>query len=243
MIRDAEPELPAGSGGCAASLCRYVDAMHTLSELARLTTPFARPQALYVDGDTIWMSSLATKKIYSLDKASLSITWETPVPDGLFAWGLTKLGNELRVLVGGQGEPSDIRTIRRCVPGVGFDPSFSLLCPEESGSHLSFDGQALNVSQWYPKKIIALDEKGKAGRILTCQHGICGHCYAKGAFWALTTDDEEAGDYWLTRIDPVTGKNEDLGRFGFPCRALSFDGVAFWTNHRAANQLVRLAAP
>lgn len=217
--------------------------MNTIAELARRDTPFAKPQGLFVDGNTLWLSSLATRRIYSLESATLSITSETQVPDGLIAWGLTRMGNALFAVVGGEGGPEDVRTLRRLVPGSGFDTQFKLTCPDESGSHLSFDGQTLNLSQWHPRKIIALDSQGRPGRVLSSPHGICGHCYALGAFWALSTDNEESGDYWLTRIDPRTGETRDLGRIGFPCRALSFDGEHFWTNHRAANQLVRLAAP
>jgi len=224
-------------------MCRYGGGMNTLRELERRNTPFAKPQALFVEGATVWLSSLVTKRIYSLDKATLAITSETPIPEGLFAWGLTKVGADIFTVLGGEGGPDDIRTIRRLIPGAGFDPGCRLLCPDESGSHLSFDGVSLNLSQWYPRKIIALDAKGQPGRVLTVNHGICGHCYAKGAFWALTTDEEKEGDYWLTRIDPVTGVNQDLGRLGFPGRALAFDGENFWTNHRAAGQLVRLEAP
>ena len=217
--------------------------MHTLKELERRNTPFAKPQALFVDGDTLWLSSLATKRIYSLDRLSLSILSETPVPDSLHAWGLTKVSGDVLAVVGGEGGPEDVRRIRRIRPGAGFDPEFSLSCPDESGSHLSFDGEHLNLSQWYPRKIIALDAKGNRGREISALHGICGHCFAKGAFWALSTDEETNGDYWLTKIDPSTGENRDLGRIGFPCRALGFDGEHFWTNHRAAGQLVRLEAP
>lgn len=217
--------------------------MNSLAELERRNTPFEKPQGLFVDGITLWMSSLATKRIYSLDAASLAITSEAQVPDDLFAWGLTKMGNSLFVVVGGGGGPNDVRTLRRYIPGSGFDPEFKQICPDESGSHLSFDGQTLNLSQWYHRKIIGLDREYKPSRVLSSIHGICGHCYAKGAFWSLSTDDEEAGDYWLTRIDPITGENRDLGRVGFPGRALSCDGESFWTNHRAANQLVRLAPP
>jgi hypothetical protein len=228
---------------CAKHKCRYFAPMHTLTELERRDTPFAKPQGLFVDGETLWISSLATRCVYSLDKSTLRILSETPVPEGLIAWGLTKVGDEVYAVVGGEGGPDDIRTVRRLRPGQGFDPSYKVLCPEESGSHLSFDGQALNLSQWYPRKIIALDGVGRAGRVLQVPHGICGHCFAQGAFWALTTDEEKEGDYWLTRVDPVTGESRDLARIGFPCRALAFDGGSFLTNHRAAGQLVRLEAP
>ncbi len=217
--------------------------MKTLVELDRRLTPFAKPQAIFLEDDGIWLSSLATQRVYWLERATLAVRWETPVPEGLQAWGLTRRGDSLWAVVGGDGGPDDVRTLRRLLPGQGFDPAVRLVCPDQSGSHLSFDGQTLYLSQWYPRKILALDEQGKPGRVLPLTHGVCGHCYAQGAFWALTTDEEEAGDYWLTRIDPVTGENRDLGRFGFPCRGLGYADGSFWTNHRAAGQLVRLAAP
>lgn len=215
--------------------------MQTIRELQRLNSPFPKPQALYVDGDTLWVSSRITRRIYALARNTLEITWETEVPEGLIAWGLTKLGDELRAVVGGEGGTDDVRTIRRIVPGRGFDASFRLACPEDSGSHLSFDGQSLNLSQWYPQKIIALDSAGRPWRVLLATHQICGHCYAQGAFWLVTTDNEETNDYWLTRFDPQNGKSVDVARIGFPARALAFDGQHFWTNHREAHQIVCFA--
>jgi hypothetical protein len=36
---------------------------------------------------------------------------------------------------------------------------------------------------------------------------------------------------------------QDLARVPFACRSLTFDGVEFWTNHRAANEIVSFALP
>ena len=40
-----------------------------------------------------------------------------------------------------------------------------------------------------------------------------------------------------------TPKVQDLARVPFACRSLTFDGANFWTNHRAANEIVSFAQP
>lgn len=214
--------------------------MKPITELARRATPFPKPQALFVDGTTLWMSSRATQRVYAVDRATLRVTWETAAPS--VAWGLTRWGADLFVVVGEEADNTP-RTIRRCVPGEGFDAAFSLPCPEGLGSHLSFDGATLVLSQWYPKKLISLGQNGAPGRVLDVPHQIVGHCYAQGAFWLASTDDEETNDYWLTRLDPATGRSEDVARIGFQARALAFDGENFWTNHREAGEIVQFAVP
>jgi hypothetical protein len=187
------------------------------------------------------MGSLATRRIYGINPATWSVTWETAAP-GL-PFGMTAVGEELRVLCG--ETPEDHRIIRRCIPGRGFDTAFALPCPDDTGSQLSFDGQQLYVSQWYPKKLIALNPDGAVVRVIDVPHGICGQVYVAGRFYLLTTDDESTTDYWLTRVDPRPAKPEieDLARVPFPARALAFDGTHFWTNHREQGQIVSFVRP
>jgi hypothetical protein len=55
----------------------------------------------------------------------------------------------------------------------------------------------------------------------------------------VTTDDETAGEYFLTKVAAGNGNaSEDLARIPFAARALAYDGSRFWTNHREANQIV-----
>jgi len=157
---------------------------------------------------------------------------------------MTAVGNhELRVLCG--ETPEDNRIIRRCLPRAGFDEKFALPCPDDTGSQLGWDGQRLHVSQWYPKKLLMLDDKGKIERTINVPHGICGQVIVDGVYYLATTDDERTIEYWLTRVDPrpATPKIEDLARIPFPARALAFDGKNFWTNHRAQHQIVCFAKP
>lgn len=217
--------------------------MEIIRELRRFTSPFPQPQALYVDGPTLWMTSRLTRRLYAVDLASGRVTWETAVPGTATGWGITMKGGDLYVVCGTDATGIDDRVIRRCVPGQGFDPAFSWACPEGMGSHLSFTGESLVLSQWYPRKLVYFDPAGRPGRELTAPHGICGHCFAAGAFWLATTDAEETNEYFLTRIDPTTGRAADVARLGFPARALASDGKNFWTNHRERNEIVCFAWP
>lgn len=216
--------------------------MKNVVELQRLQSPFPKPQAILVDGPTLWLSSRHTRKLYALDRASLQITWECVVPGDDTVWGVTKHEDALYAVCGVDRVDVDERRIRRVWPGKGFDPEFSVACPDGVGSHLSHDGVSLVLSQWYPQKLISIGTDGRAGRVIQTPHQVVGHCFAQGAFWLATTTDEESNEYFIERCDARTWKCEPVARIGFPARGLSFDGAAFWTNHREANQIVVMRA-
>lgn len=215
--------------------------MKTITELHRLGSPAPKPQALAWDGRTLWMGSRETRIIYAIDPVAWTVGWTTPAPGT--PWGMTAVGGELRVLCGETEQ--DTRNIRRCVPGQGFDPGFCLPCPDDMGSHLSHDGQTLIVSQWYPKKLIYLNDAGRPKRVLYAPRGICGHTRVGELFYLVTTDAEDTTDYYLTRLDPrpATPVVTDLAHIPFAARALAFDGKHFWTNHREKDQMVCFARP
>lgn len=187
------------------------------------------------------MGSRAERRIYAIDPATWRVGWETEAPGK--PYGLTALGKELRVLCGETAD--DHRIIRRCVPGKGFDPDFALPCPDDTGSQLGFDGGKLHVSQWYPKKVLTLGADGKVERTIHVPRGICGQVWIDGILYLATTDAEETAEYWLTRVDsrPAAPVIEEIARIPFQARALAWDGTKFWTNHRAANQIVAFSAP
>ena len=214
--------------------------MNDIRELQRLKSPAPKPQSLAWDGTTLWMGSKETRRIYAIDPKAWTVGWETPAP-GL-PYGMTAVGKELRVLC---GETDDHRIIRRCLPGHGFDTQVALPCPDDTGSQLGYDGHRLHVSQWYPKKVLALSSEGNVERTVQVPHGICGQVFVDGVLYLATTDDEATTNYWLTRVDlsSATPKFEDLVRIPFGARALAFDGKQFWTNHREQNEIVAFARP
>lgn len=186
------------------------------------------------DGERLWMGSVDTSRIYAIEPHQWTVLEETPAPGK--PWGMTVVGDELRVLCGETGE--DHRRIRRLVPGHGFK-SQAIECPDDTGSHLSYDGVRLYVSQWYNKRILGIDEEGAVVRTIELPRGICGQTFADGAFYTITTDDEESNEYFLTRV-VVNGERqvEDLARVPLQARGLAYDGARFWTNHREHNAIV-----
>jgi hypothetical protein len=211
-----------------------------IEELMRLPSPAPKPQSLACDATTLWMGSRDTQRIYALDAQNWTVREEAPAPGT--PWGMTIVGDELRVLCGETAE--DNRIVRRFVPGHGFKTAEAIACPDDTGSQLSFDGERLYVSQWYKQRILALDERGTVGTTIDVGHGICGQVVVGGRFYCVTTDDEESSEYFLTRVDARADvvQIEQLARIGFPARALAYDGERFWTNHREADQIVAFRA-
>jgi len=214
--------------------------MQNVEELLRLPSPAPRPQSLAYDGEALWMGSRETRRLYALDPRTWTVREEASAPGT--PWGMTVVGDELRVLCGETAE--DSRIIRRFVPGHGFKSQESLACPDDTGSQLSFDGDRLYVSQWYNKRILSLDERGHVGTTIDVGHGVCGQVVVGGRFYCVTTDAEDTDEYFLTRVDARGGtpQVDEVARIGFSARALAYDGERFWTNHREADQIVAFKA-
>ncbi len=209
--------------------------MHDVTEALRLPSPAPRPQSIAFDGDKLWMGSVETNRLYAIDPRQWIVIEEERAPGK--PWGMTVVGDELRVVCG-EGADDD-RVVRRFVPGHGFKTQAAIRCPDGTGSQLSYDGTWLYLSQWYNRRLLALDEAGEVVRRIDVPHQICGQCYVDGNFFLVTTDDEDRGEYFLTRVTASNGNaSEDVARIPFAARALAFDGTRFWTNHREANEIV-----
>ena len=130
--------------------------MENVRELLRLPAPAPQPQALAFDGTSLWLGSRETNQVFSIDPASWVAREETIAPGK--PYGMTVVGDELRVLCA--LPPNDDRTIFRFVPGHGFKTEGAIAAPDDAGSYLSYDGDRLYMSQWYTKRIIALDDTG-----------------------------------------------------------------------------------
>lgn len=215
--------------------------MNDILELQRQASPAPKPQSLAWDGSILWMGSIATARIYAINPATWTVGWEAAAPGK--PWGMAAVAGELRVICGETAD--DNRIIRRCLPGHGFDAKFGIPCPDDCGSQLGWDGRRLHLSQWHPRKVLALGADGQVERVINVPHGICGQVFVDGFIYLATTDAEESTDYWLTRVDPrpATPRIDDLARIPFAARALAFDGTRFWTNHREQNQIVSFARP
>jgi hypothetical protein len=216
-------------------------ALQDIVELRRMNAPTLRPQAIAFDGTYLWLGSIETQRLYAIAPNTWTVIEEMSLPGK--PWGMAVAGDELRVLLGLTDE--DHRSIFRAVPGHGLRNSSAMPCPEDTGSHLSYDGDRLYVSQWYNRRIIALDATGKPGTVVEVPHQICGHTIVGGCFYCVTTDEEENGPYYLTRVDArgSSPSSVDLATIPFKARGLAFDGERFWSNDREIHQTVAFARP
>ena len=215
--------------------------MNRIEEVRRLPSPAPRPQALAYDGTYLWMGSVTTGRLYAIDPLHWTVHEEAQAPG--MPWGMTVVGEELRVVCG-FGENDD-RYICRFIPGHGFKENERIACPDFTGSQLGYDGEMLFLSQFYNSRVLELDARGGIVRSIPAPRQICGQTILDGTIYLLTTDDETKPEYFLTQIDArgTVPRTRDLAIIPFHARSLAFDGLRFWTNHREAHEIVAFVDP
>ncbi len=211
-----------------------------INESRRLPSPAIAPQALAWHSNTLWMGSRDVRRIYAINVKPWTVVQETEAPG--IPWAAVSTGENLRLTIG-EG-PDDDRYLRSYVPASGFNGD-RIACPEFTGSYLSFDGDHLYLSQWYKHRILKLDASGNILRVVDVGAEICGHVFVDGLIYVLRGKEQPNEDWRIARLDPrqETPDVEDLAHVPFACRSLTFDGAHFWTNHRAANEIVSFALP
>jgi hypothetical protein len=211
-----------------------------INERRRLASPAITPQALAWHSNALWMGSRDLRRIYAIDVKTWTVVQETDAPG--IPWAAVSMGEVLRFTIG--ETPDDDRYLRSYVPASGFNGD-RIACPEFTGSYLSFDGDHLYLSQWYKHRILILDGTGNILRIINIGAEICGHAFLDGLIYVLRGEETPNEDWRIARLDPrqETPKVQDLARVPFACRSLTFDGANFWTNYRAANEIVSFALP
>ena len=211
-----------------------------INERRRLPSPAITPQALAWHSNTLWMGSRDLRRIYAIDLETWTVVKETDAPG--IPWAAVATNGTLRFTIG-EG-PEDDRYLRSYDPASGFGED-RIKCPEFTGSYLSFDGDHLYLSQWYKHRILKLDASGNILRTINIGAEICGHVFVDGLIYLLRGAEQPNEDWRIAQLDPQqeTPKVQDLARVPFACRSLTFDGANFWTNHRAANEIVSFAQP
>ena len=213
----------------------------TTIERGRYPSPAPAPQALAWQGDKLWMGSRDLCRIYVIDPKKWEVLQEKEPPG--IPWAAVATNGTLRFTIG-EGSNDD-RYIRRFVPDVGFSEADKIACPEFTGSYLSYDGENIYLSQWYKHRILKLDAKGNIVRAFDIGAEISGHAFVDGMIYVLRGTEQNGESWTIARLDPREQKPKvtDMANVPFACRSLTFDGTNFWSNHRAANEIVSFALP
>jgi hypothetical protein len=210
-------------------------------ERGRFASPAPAPQALAWDGNKLWMGSRDLRRIYAIDPKRRKMLEEKELPG--IPWAAVATNGTLCFTVG-EG-PNDDRYIRRFVPEIGFSEKDKIACPEFTGSYLGYDGENLYLSQWYKHRILKLDANGNIVRVIDIGAEISGHAFVDGMIYVLRGTEQNGESWTIARLDPLAEKPDvkDIAVVPFACRSLTFDSANFWSNHRAANEIVSFALP
>jgi hypothetical protein len=214
-----------------------------IHEKRRFSSPAVTPQALAWDGNRgiLWMGSRDLRRIYAIDPGDWKVVQENEAPG--IPWAAVATNGSIRFTIG-EGTNDD-RYIRSFVPKAGFSDTERITCPEFTGSYLSYDGESLYLSQWYKHRILKLDAKGSILRAIDVGREICGHTFVDGMIYVLRGAEKPTEDWRIACLDPKEEAPmvKDLAIVPFASRSLAFDGELFWSNHRAANEIISFSLP
>jgi hypothetical protein len=212
-------------------------------EQKRFPSPATTPQALTWDDNAqlLWMGSRDLRRIYAIDPEKWTVVEEREAPG--IPWAAVATNGSFRFTIG-EG-PEDDRYIRRFVRDGGFSEADRIACPEFTGSYLSYDGDHLYLSQWYKHRILKLDAVGNILREIDIGAEICGHTFVDGTIYVLCGKEQPNEEWRIARLDlrEDTPEVKDIAFVPFACRSLTFDGELFWSNHRAADEIVSFRLP
>lgn len=213
----------------------------TVVEQGRFPSPSPAPQALAWDGKKLWMGSRDLRRIYVIDPKAWKVLGEKEPPG--IPWAAVATNGTLWFTIG-EG-PNDDRYIRRFTPEIGFSEQDKTACPEFTGSYLSHDGESLYLSQWYKHRILKLDAGGNISRVIDIGAEVSGHAFVDGMIYALRGTEQNGESWTIARLNSRDENPDvkDIAVVPFACRSLTFDGRNFWSNHRAANEIVSFALP
>ena len=238
MVVDADrsDECSATGLGRTTSATKAAS-MKPIIEMERKRATCKEPHAIAIDGDTVWVSSRATKHVDIIDRAQWRKVGELRPP--AMPWGMA-YGRGDVFMTCGTHDMEDRQIVTYRDGAIVGEP---IPCPDGTGSHLAFDGDRILLGQWYNKKVLALSSDGTVMRAYDAPHEICGLAVRGRGVYALGTDDEDTTEYFISAIDLTTGAARDVATVPFRARSLAWDGASFWTNHREADQTVRFWLP
>jgi hypothetical protein len=209
--------------------------MQTTERLERRPSPATRPQPLaYLDG-TLWMGSWDTDRIYAIDPSAWTVRREFEAPGK--PYGITALGNELRVVVA-LGEDDD-RYLYRLLPESGFDLDSKTACPDLTGSYLAAKGSTTYLGQMTLRRILVLSTDATVEREIVLPTRCAGLAFGPdGRFFMISGDHElehlQFGTLDITRNDP---QFESIRPLPDEARSLAYDGSSWWTCLRDRNEI------
>jgi hypothetical protein len=216
--------------------------LSVLEEIVRFPSPTPAPQALAHDGQYLWIGSWETHRVYALEPNQAKVVEETTAPGRPV--GATVVGDELRFVCSENGD-ADERFIRRFVPGHGFKTHDTVPCPDDTGSFLAYDGEALWLSQRYNKRLLELDARHEVLATVDAGEEIIGMTWSGAGLYLSTWLGKERGGCRIAYLEPRAPQPvlRFVAQAPFVAVSLAWDGDRLWTNDFKKSEVVAFRLP
>jgi len=198
--------------------------------------PTAATVGLAWDGTRLWAGDWEERSIASLDLAG-DVTATFAAPGRVF--GLAFGDRVLRAVVG-HPETND-RSIHT------FDPATSAWvkpvhrCPDDTGSHLAWDGGHLWLSQRFAKRLLQLHEDGTVKHVIDLPWEVTGFAWRGATAWLNVV--VEKGNSSLATLAPGADRPDVVERFDGLLASLADDGAGFWMSQLKGGNILRCVPP
>jgi hypothetical protein len=217
-----------------------MQSMQSVKELSSHPAPAGKPQPLTFHGGALWVGCWETSRLYAIDPMTWTVRGEFEAPGK--PYGMTSFGGDLHVVIS-LGEQDD-RYIVSFNPVKNFDMEGKIACPGFTGSHLASDGTTLFLLQATNRCILEIAADGSVRRTIKLPAACAGIAAIPGAFRAISTEDDfDTLQFASLDISLDAPPYVPIAVLPAEARALAFDGTAWWTSHREADQIVSFSVP
>lgn len=201
-----------------------------------LTRPKPAPTivGLAWDGIRLWAGDWKEQALLELnDEQAVAARHPAPgKPIGLM-YGAGRL---LAVLA----DPStDDRSIHWFDPHAQAWTERTLRCPDDTGSHVFWDGHKLWLSQRYNKRVFEFRDDGSIGETISIPWEITGFFWIDTDLWLSVRVEKGFTD--VARLRPGMQTPELIERYQGSFATLAYDGSGFWMSELRGETIVKVS--
>jgi len=203
---------------------------HTLSKLGRNLIGLAW------DGDGLWAGDWDSQMLLRLGSdGSVEESFAAPGRPV----GLTFRDGAITAVI--SDPETDDRSIHRFNTSRHAWSDESIRCPDDTGSHVSWDGGKLWLSQRYNKRVMQLGADGSVERTIEMPCEVVGIHWMGSTLWTNLRMSKGASD--IGRLDPGAKKPELVDHYDQGFVSLGYDGGGFWMSDLRGTTIARAVPP
>ncbi|HEV2908963.1 MAG TPA: hypothetical protein VGX02_06780 [Candidatus Eremiobacteraceae bacterium] len=203
---------------------------HTLSKLGRNLI------GLTWDGDALWAGDWDSQTLLRL-AADGSVEESFAAPGRPV--GMTFRDGAITAVI--SDPENDDRSIHRFDLSRHKWSDESIRCPDDTGSHVSWDGRKLWLSQRYNKRVLQLGADGSVERAIEMPSEVVGIHWMGPTLWTNLRITKGASD--IGRLDAGAEKPELVDHYDQGFVSLGYDGGGFWMSDLRGTTIARAAPP